>query len=104
MTGLQKRVAMARGTYDRAGYTATSHHITTLGIEPVQGDSGRIKGHLQAWHVRRDGATVVGLGTWEVDVTRTPAFVLSIASLSQSSLGSWVLNKELNSLSVHLSP
>ena len=73
MTGLQKRVAMARGTYDRAGYTATSHHITTLGIEPVQGDSGRIKGHLQAWHVRRDGATVVGLGTWEVDVTRTPA-------------------------------
>ena len=73
MTGLQKRVAMARGTYDRSGYTATSHHITTLGIDQVQGDSSRIKGHLQAWHVRKDGATVLGLGTWEVDVAKTPA-------------------------------
>jgi SnoaL-like domain len=73
MSGLQKRVAMARGTYDRSGYVATSHHITTLGVDGMQGDSGRIKGHLQAWHVRKDGATVLGLGTWEVEARKTAA-------------------------------
>jgi hypothetical protein len=73
MNGLARRVAMARGTYERAGYVATSHHITTLGIERPQGDVARVKGHLQAWHVRKDGATVLGLGTWEVEARRTPA-------------------------------
>ena len=27
--------------------------------------------HLQAWHVRKDGATVLGLGTWTVDARKT---------------------------------
>jgi SnoaL-like domain len=70
MPGLAKRVAMARGTFERAGYIATSHHVTTLGIKQ-NGDSARVKGHLQAWHVRKDGATVLGLGTWEVQARRT---------------------------------
>jgi hypothetical protein len=70
MPGLAKRVAMARATYERAGYIATSHHVTTLGIEQ-NGDSARVKGHLQAWHVRKDGATVLGLGTWEVQAKKT---------------------------------
>jgi len=73
MTGLARRVAAARATYDRAGYVATSHHLTSLSIEPQGTDSARIKGHLQAWHQRRDGVTVVGLGTWEVDARRTAA-------------------------------
>jgi hypothetical protein len=71
MSGLQKRVAMARGTHNRSGYVATSHHITTIGVADLQGESGRIKGHLQAWHVRKDGPTVLGLGTWEVDAKKT---------------------------------
>lgn len=71
MSGLAKRVAMARSTYERAGYVATSHHVTTLGIEPAGADSARIKGHLQAWHMRKDGATVLGLGTWEIQAKKT---------------------------------
>lgn len=70
MNGLAKRVAMARGTYERAGYVATSHHVTTLGIEQ-NGDSARVKGHLQAWHFRKDGSAVLGLGTWEVQAKKT---------------------------------
>jgi hypothetical protein len=73
MTGLARRVGMARGTYERAGYVATSHHVTTLGIERADATSARIKGHLQAWHFRKDGAAVLGLGTWEVDARLTPA-------------------------------
>jgi len=73
MTGLARRVGMARGTYERAGYVATNHHVTTLGIDRIDATNARIKGHLQAWHVRKDGATVLGLGTWEVDARLTPA-------------------------------
>jgi hypothetical protein len=73
MTGLARRVAAARGTYDRAGYVATSHHLTSLLVEPQGADSARIKAHLQAWHQRRDGVTVLGLGTWEVQARRTSA-------------------------------
>ena len=71
MSGLAKRVAMARGTYERAGYVATSHHVTTLGVARTGSDAARIKGHLQAWHMRKDGATVLGLGTWEVQARKT---------------------------------
>jgi SnoaL-like domain len=73
MPGLAKRVAMARGTYERAGYVATSHHVTTLGIEQSSADSARLKGHLQAWHFRKDGTVVLGLGTWEVQAKKTGA-------------------------------
>jgi hypothetical protein len=72
MSPLARRVALARGTYDRSGYVATSHHITTLGVVRIGTDSARVKGHLQAWHVRKDGATVLGLGTWEVQAKLTP--------------------------------
>ena len=73
MTGLARRVAMARGTYERAGYVTTSHHVTTLGIERPDAITARIKGYLQAWHFRKDGTAVLGLGTWEVDARLTPA-------------------------------
>jgi hypothetical protein len=73
MNGLTRRAGIARGTYERAGYVATSHHVTTLGIERVDATTARVKGHLQAWHVRKDGATVLGLGTWEVDARLTAA-------------------------------
>jgi hypothetical protein len=73
MTGLARRVAMARGTYERAGFVVTNHHVTTLGIERIDAGTARIKGHLQAWHFRKDGTAVLGLGTWEVDARLTPA-------------------------------
>lgn len=73
MPPLGRRVALARGTYDRGGYVATSHHITTLGIERTGPDSARLKGHLQAWHVRKDGGTVLGLGTWEIEARKGAA-------------------------------
>ena len=73
LNGLAKRVGAARATYDRAGYVATSHHLTSLIVEPQGPDTARIKAHLQAWHQKRDGTTVLGLGTWEVTARRTPA-------------------------------
>jgi 3-phenylpropionate/cinnamic acid dioxygenase small subunit len=73
MTGLARRVALARGTFERAGYVMTSHHVTSLGIERVDASTIRVKGHLQAWHFRKDGTAVVGLGTWEIDARQTPA-------------------------------
>lgn len=73
MSGVDRRVAAARNTYDRAGYVATSHHLTSIGIEQTAPDRAHVSAHLQAWHVRKDGATVLGLGTWAVDVRRTPS-------------------------------
>ena len=73
MNGLARRVALARGTYERGGYVATSHHLTSLGVEQPTADTARIKAHLQAWHVRKDGATVLGLGTWTVEARKTGA-------------------------------
>ena len=73
MTGLARRVAAARGTYERAGYVVTSHHVTTLGIDRIDAGNARIKGRLQAWHFRKDGTAVLGLGTWEVDARLTAA-------------------------------
>ena len=73
MSGVDRRVAAARSTYDRAGYTATSHHLTSIGVEQSTPDRARVSAHLQAWHVRKDGATVLGLGTWTVDARKTAA-------------------------------
>jgi len=73
MSGVDRRVAAARNTYERAGYVATSHHLTSIGIEQSAPDRARVNAHLQAWHVRKDGATVLGLGTWAVDARKTAA-------------------------------
>ncbi len=73
MSGLARRVALARSTYERSGYVATSHHLTSLGIEQPAADVARIKAHLQAWHIRKDGAAVLGLGTWQVEARKTTA-------------------------------
>jgi hypothetical protein len=71
MSGLDRRVAAARNTYERAGYVATSHHLTSIVIEQSAPDRACVNAHLQAWHVRKDGATVLGLGTWAVDARKT---------------------------------
>lgn len=73
MNGLERRVALAKGTFERAGYVATSHHLTSLSVKQATADSAQLKAHLQAWHVRKDGAAVVGLGTWQVEARRTAA-------------------------------
>jgi len=71
MNGLARRVALAKGTYERAGYVATSHHLTSIAVEQPAADAAVVKGHLQAWHQRRDGTTVLGLGTWQVQARKT---------------------------------
>jgi len=73
MKGLAQRVALARGTFERSGYVATSHHLTSLSIEQPQPDQARVKAHLQAWHFRKDGTAVLGLGSWQVEARKTPA-------------------------------
>jgi hypothetical protein len=71
MNGLARRVALAKGTYERAGYVATSHHITSVAVEQPAADAAVVKGQLQAWHQRKDGTTVLGLGTWQVQARKT---------------------------------
>ena len=71
MNGLARRVALAKGTFERAGYGATSHHITSIAVERTSSDAAMVKGHLQAWHQRKDGTTVLGLGTWQVQARKT---------------------------------
>ena|SRR5436189_3530617 len=73
MNGVDRRVAAARNTYERAGYVATSHHLTSIGIEQSAPDRARVNAHLQAWHVRKDGATVLGLGSWAADARKSAA-------------------------------
>jgi hypothetical protein len=73
MSGVDRRVAAARNTYDRAGYVATSHHLTSLGIEQSAPDQAHVSAHLQAWHMRKDGAAVLGLGTWAIEARKTAA-------------------------------
>jgi len=73
MNGLARRVALAKGTFERAGYVATSHHLTSLAVEQASADAAVLKGHLQAWHMRKDGAAVLGLGEWQAQARRTPA-------------------------------
>jgi 3-phenylpropionate/cinnamic acid dioxygenase small subunit len=73
MTGLARRIAAAKSTYERAGYVMTSHHITSVSVEQQGAESAIVRGHLQAWHARRDGATVLGLGTWQVRARKTDA-------------------------------
>jgi len=70
MNGLARRVALAKGTFERAGYVATSHHIASVAVEQPAADSAVVKGHLQAWHLRKDGTAVIGLGTWRVQANR----------------------------------
>jgi 3-phenylpropionate/cinnamic acid dioxygenase small subunit len=73
MNGLARRVALAKGTFERAGYVATSHHLTSLTVTESDAQNAVVRAHLQAWHQRKDGAFVVGLGTWEVKARKTAA-------------------------------
>jgi hypothetical protein len=70
MNGLARRVALAKGTFERAGYVATSHHMTSVSVEPTGPEAAVVKGHLQAWHMRKDGTAVIGLGTWQVQANK----------------------------------
>jgi len=71
MNGLARRVALAKGTFERAGYVATSHHLTSITVEQASPDAAVVRGHLQAWHLRKDGTAVIGLGTWQVQASKT---------------------------------
>ena len=67
---LDQRVQFARQTYDRAGFVATSHHVTTPAVQFEGGTSAHLKGHLQAWHWSRTGTVITGLGTWEIQARK----------------------------------
>ena len=71
MNGLARRAALAKGTFERAGYVATSHHITSISVQASGSESAVVKGHLQAWHMRKDGSAVIGLGSWRVQANKT---------------------------------
>lgn len=72
MPPIAQRVALAKSTYERSGFVATSHHLTSVRVTRLSEETGSVDAHLQAWHIRKDGAAVLGLGTWHADVRRTP--------------------------------
>ena len=67
---IEKRVALARGIYERAGYVRTNHQLSNSTVTPTGPDSQKVKSYLSAWHMKEDGSIVTGVGVWEVDLTR----------------------------------
>jgi len=69
-TSIDKRAALARGLYDKAGYVRTSHQLTNQTVSFTGADTVHVKCYLSAWHMKTDGSIVTGVGTWDVDLAR----------------------------------
>jgi hypothetical protein len=67
---IEKRAALARGIYDKAGYVRTSHQLSNQTVSFTGADSVHVKSYLSAWHIKEDGSIVTGVGVWEVDLAR----------------------------------
>ena len=67
---IEKRAALARGIYEKAGYVRTSHQLTNPTVTPTGPNSQQVKTYISAWHIKQDGSIVTGVGTWDVDLTR----------------------------------
>jgi hypothetical protein len=69
-TSIEKRAALARGIYEKAGYVRTSHHLANQTVSFTGADNVHVKSYLGAWHMKGDGSIVTGVGTWDVDLAR----------------------------------
>lgn len=69
-TSIEKRAALARRIYDAAGYVRTSHHLTNETVTVTGPDTQHVKSYISAWHMKKDGGIVTGVGVWEVDLAR----------------------------------
>ena len=69
-TSIEKRAALARGIYERAGYIRTNHQLSNSTVTPTGADTQHVKSYISAWHIKEDGSIVTGVGVWEVDLTR----------------------------------
>jgi hypothetical protein len=69
-TSIEKRAALARGIYDKAGYVRTSHQLSNQTVSFSGADGVHVKSYISAWHVKDDGSIVTGVGVWEVDLAR----------------------------------
>lgn len=67
---IEKRAALARGIYDKAGYVRTSHQLSNQTVSFTGADAAHVKSYLSAWHMKEDGSIVTGVGVWEVDLAR----------------------------------
>lgn len=67
---IEKRAALARSIYDKAGYVRTSHQLSNQTMSFTSTDSVHVKSYLSAWHFKEDGSIVAGVGVWEVDLAR----------------------------------
>jgi hypothetical protein len=68
MGSIEMRANLAKRVFDGAGFIRTSHHVTNATITMVDSGHARVRAYLQAWHVRREGGTVVGFGTWDLEL------------------------------------
>jgi hypothetical protein len=42
--------------------------VTNATITMVDPEHAKVRAYIQAWHVRREGGTVVGFGTWDLEL------------------------------------
>jgi 3-phenylpropionate/cinnamic acid dioxygenase small subunit len=68
MSSIEMRASLAKRVFDGAGFIRTSHHVTNATITMIDPEHARVKAYIQAWHVRREGGTVVGFGTWDLEL------------------------------------
>ncbi|MFI5002076.1 MAG: nuclear transport factor 2 family protein [Reyranellales bacterium] len=68
-TSIEKRAALARRIYDKAGYVRTSNHLTNETVTVTGPNELHVKCYISAWHFRKGGVDT-GVGVWEVDLVR----------------------------------
>jgi hypothetical protein len=70
MSSIEMRANLAKKVFDGAGFIRTSHHVTNATITMIDPGHAKVNAYLQAWHVRREGGTVIGFGTWDLELAR----------------------------------
>lgn len=64
LRGAQMRAMLALSGYERAGFIATHHQLTSIRISFDTPERAQVVGHMQATHFKADAPAVVGFGRW----------------------------------------
>jgi hypothetical protein len=70
MSSIEKRAAFARKAFDSSEFIRTSHHLTNVTILSADADRAEVKSYIQAWHLKKDGSSLIAPGIWEVSLAK----------------------------------
>jgi len=68
MNSIQMRAAFARKAFDAGEFVRTSHHLTNVTILSADAEHADVKSYIQAWHLKKDGSSLIAPGIWEVSL------------------------------------